>query len=56
MIQDCKKNYFAEIKIVKIYSVALLWGKQILKIAGKMLIYANCIVMVDAIFLPPKEA
>ena len=42
IIEDCKYNYTAEIKFEKkSYSVALLWGKQILKSALKMLIYAN---------------
>ena len=41
IIGDCKYNYIAEIKIEKSYSVALLWEKQILKNALKMLIYAN---------------
>ena len=41
IIEDCKYNYTAEIKFGKSYSVALLWGKQILKSALKMLIYAN---------------
>ena len=41
IIEDCKYNYTAEIKFEKSYSVALLWGKQILKNAPKMLIYAN---------------
>ena len=41
IIEDCKYNYTAEIKFGKIYLVALLWGKQILKSALKMLIYAN---------------
>ena len=41
IIGDCKYNYIGEIKIVKSYSVAVLWGKQILKSARKMLIYAN---------------
>ena len=40
-IEDCKYNYTAEIKFGKSYLVALLWGKQILKSALKMLIYAN---------------
>ena len=39
--EDCKYNYTAEIKFEKSYSVALLWGKQILNSALKMLIYAN---------------
>ena len=30
IIEDCKYNYTAEIKFRKSYSVALLWGKQIL--------------------------
>ena len=30
IIEDCKYNYTAEIKFGKSYSVALLWGKQIL--------------------------
>ena len=30
VIEDCKYNYTAEIKFGKSYSVALLWGKQIL--------------------------
>ena len=41
IIVDCKYNYTAEIKFEKSYSVALLWGKQILNSALKMLIYAN---------------
>ena len=41
IIGDCKYNYIAEIKIAKSYSVAILWGKQILNIVQKMLIYAN---------------
>ena len=41
MIGDCKYNYIAEIKIAKSKSVALLWGKQMLKKVQKMLIYAN---------------
>ena len=41
IIEDCKYNYTAEIKCEKSYSVALLWGKQILNSALKMLIYAN---------------
>ena len=41
IIEDCKYNYIAEIKFGKSYSVALLWGKQILNSALKMLIYAN---------------
>ena len=41
IIEDCKYNYTAEIKFGKSYSVALLCGKQILKSALKMLIYAN---------------
>ena len=41
IIEDCKYNYTAEIKFGKSYSVAVLWGKQILKSALKMLIYAN---------------
>ena len=41
IIEDCKYNYTAEIRFVKSYSVALLWGKQILNSALKMLIYAN---------------
>ena len=41
IIEDCKYNYTAEIKFEKSYSVALLWGKQILNSALKMLIYAN---------------
>ena len=40
-IEDCKYNYTAEIKFGKSYSVALLWGKQILNSALKMPIYAN---------------
>ena len=39
--EDCKNNYIAERKIVKSYLVALLWGRQILKSACKMLIYTN---------------
>ena len=41
IIEDCKYNYTAEIKFEKSYSVALLWGKQILNSALKMLIYAT---------------
>ena len=41
IIENCKYNYTAEIKFGKSYSVALLWGKQILNSALKMLIYAN---------------
>ena len=41
IIEDCKYNYTAEIKFENRYSVALLWGKQILNSALKMLIYAN---------------
>ena len=41
IIENCKYNYTAEIKFEKSYSVALLWGKQILNNAQKMLIYAN---------------
>ena len=42
LIEDCKYNYTAEIKFEKKkYSVALLWGKQILNSALKMVIYAN---------------
>ena len=41
IIEDCKYNYTAEIKFEKSYSVALLWGKQNLNSALKMLIYAN---------------
>ena len=41
IIEDCEYNYTAEIKFGKSYSVALLWGKQILNSALKMLIYAN---------------
>ena len=41
IIEDCKYNYTAEIKFGNSYSVALLWGKKILNIALKMLIYAN---------------
>ena len=42
IIEDCKYNYTAEIRFgKKSYSVALLWGKQILNSALKMLIYAN---------------
>ena len=37
ILEDCKYNYTAEIKFGKIYSVALLWGKQILNSA----LYAN---------------
>ena len=39
--EGCKCNYIAERKIVKSYSVALLWGKQIVKSACKVLTYAN---------------
>ena len=42
IIEDCIYKYAAEIKFEKkSYSVALLWGKQILNSALKMLIYAN---------------
>ena len=41
IIEDCKYNYTAEIKFGKSYSVAFLWGKQILNSARNMLIYAN---------------
>ena len=41
IIEDCKYNYTAEITFGKSYLVALLWGKQILNSALKMLIYAN---------------
>ena len=41
IIEDCKYNYTAETKFGKSYSVALLWGKQILSSALNMLIYAN---------------
>ena len=41
IIEDYKYNYTAEIKFEKSYSVALLWGKQILNNSLKMLIYAN---------------
>ena len=41
IIEDCKYNYTAELKFGKSYSVALLWGKQILNSTLKMLIYAN---------------
>ena len=41
IIEDCKYNYTAEIEFGKSYSVALLWGKQILNSALTMLIYAN---------------
>ena len=41
IIEDCKNNYTAEIKFEKSYSVARLWGKQIVNSALKMLIYAN---------------
>ena len=42
IIEDCKYNYTAaEMKFGKSYSVALLWGKQILNSALKMPIYAN---------------
>ena len=41
IIEDCQYNYTAEIKFGKSYSVALLWGKQILNSTLKMLIYAN---------------
>ena len=40
-IEDCKYNYTSEIKFENSYSVVLLWGKQILNSALKMLIYAN---------------
>ena len=36
-----KYNYTAEIEFEKSYSVALLWGKQILNSTLKMLIHAN---------------
>ena len=45
-IVDCKYNYTAEIKFWKSYSVALLWRKQILNSALKMLIYTTLIEMV----------
>ena len=35
------EDYTVGIKFEKSYSVALLWGKQILNSALKMLIYAN---------------
>ena len=41
LIEDYKYNYTAEMKFEKSYSVALLWGKQILNSALNMLIYAN---------------
>ena len=41
IIKDYKYNYTAEIKFGKCYSVALLWGKQILSSALNMLIYAD---------------
>ena len=41
IIEDCKYNYTAEIKFGKSFLVALLWGKQILNNALKILIYAN---------------
>ena len=41
IIEVYKYNYTAEIKFGKSYSIALLWGKQILNSALKMLIYAN---------------
>ena len=41
IIEDYKYNYTAEIQFGKSYSVALLWGKQILNSALKMIIYAN---------------
>ena len=41
IIEDCKYNYTVEIKFEKSYSVARLWGKQILNSALKILIYAN---------------
>ena len=41
IIEDCKCNYTAEIKFGKSYSIAFLWGKQILNSALKMLIHAN---------------
>ena len=41
IIEDCKYNYTVEIKFGKSFSVALLWGKQILSSALNMLIYAN---------------
>ena len=58
IIEDCKYNYTAEIKFEKGYSVALLWGKQILNSALKclfMLISRTCAWSMQ-IFLPPKEA
>ena len=36
IIEDCKNNYTAETKFEKSYSVALLWGKQILNSALKI--------------------
>ena len=59
IIEDCKYNYVtAEIKLGKSYSVALLWGKQILNSALKMLIYANWqnLRMVDANFFATKRS
>ena len=43
IVEDSKYNYTAERKkkMEKSYSVTLLWGKQILNSAQKMLIYAN---------------
>ena len=41
LTEDFKYDYTAEIKFGKSYSVGLLWGKQILNSALKMLIYAN---------------
>ena len=35
IVGDYKYNYMAEIKIAKCYSVALLWGKQILEKSAK---------------------
>ena len=41
IIEDYKYYYTADIKFEKSYSVAFLWGKQILNSALNMLIYAN---------------
>ena len=58
IIEDCKYNYTAEIKFGRSYLVALLWGKQILNSALKMLIYANeqNLRMVDANFFATKRS
>ena len=41
IIEDCKDNHTAEIKFEKKVIRLLLWRKQILNSALKMLIYAN---------------